>query len=79
MGRGFNFHTRHVHTGGAIAFATFAAHTQVHDVQQFVAAQCVYTELTTQGQTQGVGATASEVLFIACDAVAGAHPYLIQL
>ena len=79
MVRGFNFHTRHVHTGGAIAFATFAAHTQVHGLEQFVAAQCVYTKLTTQSQTQGVGATAREVLFIARDAVAGAHGACIKL
>ena len=45
--RGFNFHTRHINTRWAIALATFAAHTQVHGLLNFFAAEGIFAKLTT--------------------------------
>ncbi len=45
--RGFNFHTRHIDAGWAIALATFTANTQVHGLLNFFAAEGIFAQLTT--------------------------------
>ena len=70
---GLDLHAGHVHTRGAIAFAAFARDAQVERIAHRIAGQCIRAQLAAQGQTQGVGATACEVLFVTGDAVAGAH------
>ena len=77
--QGFYFHARHVHTGRAVPFAAFAADAQIHGVQHLTTGQRIGTELTAQGQTQGVGAPAREMLFITRDAVTWAHGAHIKL
>ena len=76
---GLDLHAGHVHTRGAIAFAAFARNAQVERIAHRIAGQCIRAQLAAQGQAQGVGATACEVLFVAGDAVAGAHGARIKL
>ena len=77
--RELDFHLGHVHTRGALAFATFATHAQVHGVPQRRVGQRLGAELSRERQTQGVGAPAGEVLLVTRDAVAWAHGAGVKL
>ena len=78
-----DLHLGHVHPGGAIALAAFAAHAQVHGLAHSFAAQGIFArqtfDLATQSQAQGVGAATRQVFLVAGHAVTGAHGARIEL
>jgi hypothetical protein len=79
VGEELDLHPRHVDTGRAFALAALAADAEIHRLVHRLAGECVWAELAGQGETQGVGAAAGQVLLVACHAIARAHGAGIEL
>ena len=72
-------HSGHVDAGGAFALARLAADAQLHGFTHLLGRECVVAELPREGQTERVGASASDVVLIECDPVRRAHDAPAQL
>ena len=72
-------HAGHVHACGALALAAFALYAQVHGLFHLRACEPLRAELTRQRQTQGIGASAGQVLLVAGHPVRRAHRAGIKL
>ena len=72
-------HARHVDTGRAFASAALALHAQIHRLTNRLRGQALGAKLPGHRQSQGIGAPARQMLFVAGDTVRRTHGAGIKL
>ncbi len=75
----FDFHFRHVDARRTFALAALAADAQIHGLAHGNAREGVGAELAGEGEPQGVGASAGQMLLVAGDSEARAHRAGVEL
>src|SRR5271156_1186240 len=79
VGEELDLHPRHVDTGRTFALASLAADAQIERRAYRGTAQGIVSELTGEGQSQGVGPAARHMLLVTAGPEARTHRARIEL